>query len=99
MPKLEKVAEQKFARELKRDYNIRAIKFNDPARRGAPDRLVILPKGLCVFIEFKRPGESLKAEQRAYRSWLVSLGHIVYLCTSADEAYGLVESHLDFREV
>jgi len=96
-PKLEKVAEGKFAHRLKRDYNLRAIKFVDPSRRGAPDRIVPLPKGICVFVEFKRAGEQPRAEQREYAAWLRSMGHIVYCCSYADEALGFVESHLDFR--
>ena len=31
-------------------------KFTSPARRAVPDRIYISPKGVVIFVEFKREG-------------------------------------------
>lgn len=41
---------------------------------GMPDRLLICPHAPSIFIEFKRPGESLTAIQRYWRDILVDMG-------------------------
>ena len=91
----ESTEEKKFVRELKRDLNIRAVKFHDDSRRGAPDRLVILPQGDCMFVEFKLPGEKLREEQVDYHAFLESWGHEVVTCWSAEYAKKRVADTLD----
>ena len=91
---LEKTQEREFVKRLKRDYNIRALKFKDPARTGAPDRLIILPKGRCLFIEFKRIGETLREDQEGYHEWLRALGHDVIICYTATGALAQVEERI-----
>ena len=86
--------ERRFVKLVKDNFNIRAIKFKDPARRGAPDRLILLPGGRCLFIEFKKPGEDLREEQEEYHEWLRYWGHAVHTCTSEDTAYNIVRDAL-----
>lgn len=38
------------------------LKWTCPGRRGVPDRMVLFPGGLLVFVELKRPGEKVKAQ-------------------------------------
>lgn len=92
--KLEKNIEQEFVRDLSYNLNLRAIKFSDPARRGAPDRLVLLPKGRCVFFEFKKAGETLREEQLEYHKNLKALGHLVYTCHNVDTPFQIVKKLL-----
>jgi hypothetical protein len=84
--KKETPEERRFVKILKRDYNIKAIKFRDPSRLGAPDRMVVLPHA-PVFIEFKRDeDEDPRESQIAYHEWLRGLGYKVYVCWNAEQA-------------
>jgi hypothetical protein len=96
MTRISKVLEKKIERRASRmirSAGFSAIKFEDPARRGAPDRIVLLPRGRCLFIEFKRPGETLREEQRAYHAMLREMDHAVIVCTSAHDALAATLMH------
>lgn len=63
-------------------------------RKGWPDRLVIGPKRVTFFIEFKRDQkEDLRALQEFIRDHLITLGFKVYVCRSAEEAKAKVRRH------
>lgn len=85
--------ERKFVKLLKKRYGIAAIKFRDPGRKGAPDRIIMLPE-FPIFIEFKRPGEAARVEQIFYHNWLNRLDYEVYTCDSAEQAIKVVEEEL-----
>lgn len=51
------------------------IKGNPRNNRGMPDRVCVLPKGLVVFVEVKRPGLKPRANQRYYAERLTDMGH------------------------
>ncbi|UOF83007.1 hypothetical protein [Caudoviricetes sp.] len=57
-------------------------KFTSPGRRGVPDRIVIFPGGKLVFVEMKRPGESLRADQLREHGRLADLGQSVWTLAS-----------------
>ena len=56
-------------------------------RAGWPDRLVICPGGLVVFLEMKKPRKGLEPGQRRRKVHLGRLGHIVL---RIDEHEGIV---------
>src|SRR5687768_17543006 len=59
----ERSIEARFVKLMQqKGYEIR--KFVSPGRRGSPDRLVLLPKGRCAFVELKAPGEEPTKLQR-----------------------------------
>ena len=62
------------------------VKFKDPARRGAPDRLVLMSYCSVYFVELKRPrGGVLGKHQKRYHRDLCALGFPVrVLWTEAD---------------
>ena len=63
-----------------------AYKLNFVGKRGAPDRMVICPKGKVVFIELKRPGGEASSNQlRIQREWR-NKGHIVEICDDLNKA-------------
>ena len=41
-----------------------ARKYTSPGRRGVPDRILFLPKGMVVFVECKKPGGKLSSSQK-----------------------------------
>lgn len=53
-------------------------KWTSPGNRGVPDRLVILPNGVTVYVEMKAPGKPLEPLQRKWRKDLLALGHRHY---------------------
>lgn len=54
-------------------------------RRGEPDRICLLPKGICIFIETKRPGEDLrKSQERAFKR-LRKLGFECFMCDTKEK--------------
>ena len=63
-----------------------AIKFEDRARKGAPDRLVLLPEGKAIFIEFKVPGKEARPEQLDYIRQLRRFGFMAGVYSSAEQA-------------
>lgn len=61
-------------------------KFIDPARRGAPDRMVLLPGGKVIFVEMKREGTgTVKKHQERYHADLRALGHRVEVLWSKED--------------
>ena len=79
----EEKIEKRFVKKVEK-LGCRAYKFEVHGKKGAPDRMVLLPIGIIVFIEFKRPGGGevsfhqeefiddlieLQFEARVYDSW------------------------------
>jgi hypothetical protein len=77
---LESEIEKKFC-DKALQHGFYAVKFRDPSRTGAPDRMVMCPGGYVFFVEFKRPGEKPRPDQLLYHENLRSLGFDVYVLT------------------
>jgi hypothetical protein len=61
-------------------------KFNDPGRRGAPDRLVCMPGHPTYFVELKRPKIGvLDPHQQRYHSSLREAGQRVFVLWSKED--------------
>jgi len=93
MNKLEKEIENDFVRYA-RQRGALAVKFEDKARRNAPDRIILCPGGVTLFIEFKRPGEKCRPGQLAYHQMLSRLGFRVWVCETANEAKHILDGCL-----
>ncbi len=66
-------------------------KFIDASRRGAPDRLVILPGHPTYFVELKRPMFGRVAPwQKRYHEQLRACGQKVWILRSAEEVDGFL---------
>ena len=77
--------ERAFATRMKK-VGVDTIKLNVQGNRGVPDRLVLLPNGRVVFVEFKRPGERLRPLQAHWHNKLESMGFIVLVFDDTDTA-------------
>ena len=85
--RLENDIEQDFVKRLKSSgINCECFKFAPPGITGYPDRLIVLPFGQVLWIEFKRPGEEPRKLQDHRIERLNKLGHKVAVFTRADEA-------------
>lgn len=79
----ESTIENAVVRRLQR-RGIRTLKLNLQSNRGWPDRLVILPKGQVVWLEFKVPKGRLTKLQEYVHDWLRRQGHRVEVVTDKE---------------
>ncbi len=63
-----------------------ALKLTSPARRGAPDRLVLMPGGRMFFVELKAPGAKPTPNQLREHAMLRQLGFRVDVIDDLDAA-------------
>lgn len=61
--RLEASIESSAVTAVYKSYGVVGLKFTPKSKTGYPDRLFLLPHGRAVFMEFKRPGEDLRALQ------------------------------------
>lgn len=78
MTPLEKEIERKLVALVKR-YGGRCDKVINQSMAGFPDRLLMFPGGLTIYLETKRPkGGRYSPLQNKWRDWLVAMGHHYY---------------------
>lgn len=78
---LESSIEKALIKAVKQRGGI-AFKFVSPGVTGAPDRLVLLPKGKIAFIELKAPSKAMRPLQIKRKSQLEAVGFLVYCIDS-----------------
>lgn len=89
---LESARERRTVARLERlDARVRAPKFSPDGQRGWPDRVVLLPGGLALFVEFKRDGQRERPLQAHRRNELTRLGFVCLIVASDADADALVE--------
>ena len=86
---LEKQIENKLTRSVKKAGGI-ALKFVSPGFAGMPDRLVLLPDGMCAFVELQAPGKHTRPLQTVRHRMLQKLGFKVYVIDSAEQIEGVI---------
>lgn len=64
----------------------------DLAKRDWPDRLVLGPGRMFLFVEFKRPGEKPRRGQTALHRVLNRLGFEVHVIDSVDQFHQLLNN-------
>ncbi|UOQ93400.1 VRR-NUC domain-containing protein [Halobacillus shinanisalinarum] len=86
--------ESRLERKLKLEIEKRdgmALKFVSPGKAGVPDRILMLPEGVAVFVEVKAPGKKLRPLQQKRAIELERLGFPVETVSSDAEVEGLLE--------
>jgi hypothetical protein len=99
MPKKrEREVERKFVKLWEERHGETAIKFADLNRNGGPDRMILLPEGHVVFLEFKRPGKKgdVRPDQREYHTLLHEAGHIVEVFDNGEAAFDYCDNVFDY---
>ena len=86
---LEKQIENKLTRSVKKAGGI-SLKFVSPGFAGIPDRLVLLPDGMCAFVELKAPGKHMRPLQTVRHRMLQKLGFKVYVIDSVEQIEGVI---------
>lgn len=72
------------------------VKFIPDNKRGMPDRIVMLPGGVLVWVETKKPkGGALSAVQKHRHKQLRALGQRVCVCWTAAQVDRLMDELAD----
>lgn len=87
----EEKIEKAFCKKLFEIYDLEAYKFN--VKKGSPDRIMFLPQGITLFIEFKRPGGQTNWHQDEFISGLREKQHTVAICDNVENALNFVKKH------
>lgn len=83
---------ERYLRRLARERGGLCLKFASQTDAGFPDRLLIMPGGLCCWVELKSRGERPRPLQLMRHEWLRSLGQRVAVIDSREAASLLVSS-------
>lgn len=86
----ERVIEQALVKAVKARGGM-CPKFTSPGMDGMPDRLVLFPEGILVFVEVKSPGEKPRPLQLHRHEQLRRLGFQVYVLDGLDQIGGLLD--------
>lgn len=87
---LEKEVEQ-YLREQVKALGGKAYKFASPGNAGVPDRIVLLPGGVTIFVELKAPGKKPTPLQQAQQKKISNLGFTVLVIDSKQGVDDLIE--------
>jgi hypothetical protein len=91
MQVLEKAIERRFVQNMKR-LGIVALKLNLSGNVGWPDRMILLPGGRPLFIEFKVATSAPRKIQRNRHKKLKDLGYEIRVFSCATKATRYVTS-------
>lgn len=89
--RLERNIEAGFMRKMKNNLpEVRILKLNTLGRRAWPDRMILMPAGRVIFIEFKRVGEEVTPLQKDVHEYLGKRGYDVQVFDNEEEAFQYV---------
>ena len=88
---METITERSIEKMLKKKVEqaipgAKCMKFISPGYTGVPDRVILLPYGVTVFVELKRPGAVPRIRQKYVQEQLRKLGFPVIGCVDSPEA-------------
>lgn len=68
--------------KIAKDHNCILLKIQ--GAKGYPDRLLLTPAGKSMFMELKRPGETLRPLQQHVLQKLTQMGYMVQMIDSVE---------------
>jgi hypothetical protein len=96
VPRLEKQIEAKIVQHVKALGGL-AFKFTSPAHPGVPDRLLVFPGNVVIFMEVKRKGNKPTDLQVREMENLMGRGCNVTWVDSVEEAKEFIHEVLSTR--
>lgn len=86
----EKTLEARLVREIEARGGM-ALKYTSQFHRGIPDRIILLPGGVTIFVELKSTGQKpTKLQMHAIRK-LIQMGHVVIVIDNTNDLEWLLE--------
>jgi hypothetical protein len=74
----------------------KCVKFVPDLMPGMPDRIIVLPRGVLVWCELKKPkGGKLSSLQKLRHKWLRSMGQEVFVVWTKEQADDLCRELAD----
>lgn len=94
---LERDVEARLGKAV-REAGGQCVKFVPDAMAGMPDRIVMMPGGVLVWVELKRPDGGVLSTRQKYRhAQLRRLGQRVAVCWSAADVDRLLDELIPGR--
>lgn len=93
VPEKKESAIEARCREIATEHGCYLLKWVSPGNAGIMDRILIAPRGVVIFMEFKKPGEKLEALQDTWRARFLTLSQRVYRVESVVEFLGICRAH------
>jgi hypothetical protein len=87
---LEKDIEDRVCRYA-RSKGMLAYKFTSPARAAVPDRLLLSPRGVIFFIEFKRTGQKATPAQQREHTLMRDHNALVFVVDNVEDGKCLID--------
>lgn len=86
---LERQIERRLCDEVK---SAGGVCLKQTGLAGIPDRLVVMPGGMCAFIELKAPGEKPRKLQMVRMKQLSKLGFKCYVIDGIEQIKPVIDS-------
>lgn len=95
----EKMIEKRLVEEVKRLDGL-IYKFNSQANNGLPDRLIVFPNNLIIFVELKKPKGGITSKVQEYQlEKLKEKGCITFIISNITEVLNFKEYVEDILNV
>ena len=97
----ESAVEQHFKKRVK-ECGGHAYKFKSPGRGGVVDRIAVMPDGIVVWVELKRPKGEPEDHQVREHQRLRDLGHTILVIDTkelADYYFGSERRYANLKEL
>lgn len=90
---LEKQIEDRLVKWCKA-RGLQCLKLRIDGVNGFPDRTILGPGGLCIFVELKRPGGVLSPAQKNFLAWASLNGHAAFVAYSFEDAIAWIQEFI-----
>lgn len=94
----EKVIEAYLVKKV-REYGGICLKYSNPGMTGYPDRVILFPDGITVWVEVKSKGQRPKPIQEIRIREIRDLGHNVAVVSSKEEVDSLLQCTKFFHDI
>ena len=90
----EKAIERYLVDEVKKLGGV-CLKYSNQNMAGYPDRLILLPGAITIWVELKSKGKHTTALQKVRIRTLQNLGYSVFVCDSKESVDNVIKTYSD----